>query len=316
MIGNTAPDLATLREGLHVSYSQVRTFLICPAKLEHSHILGTEPSHRPVALVLGGSVHHALAAYYGHVHQTGVKMPLEDLRAAFRDRFDAELDKEIPIRFDDKADSGAVIDQGIALLSAFHEQADTPEVVAVEQPFSVDLVDPVTGECLDPKLVGAFDLITQEADRPVIVEHKTAARKYTRDQLAWDLQPSVYAYAAQEMGMGPVGLRYQVLVKTRTPAVEICDVERTDAHITEMLETVNAVLRAIEAGVFYRNRGWACGDCQFAYRCDGYETGFFVCIKRRDSNTLCRYRITRTRVCTNLGRQSSRHARTMACLSR
>ena len=264
-------SLAVLREGLHVSYSQVRTYLLCPAKLQHSHILGTEPSHRPVALVLGGSVHHALAAYYGHVHRMGEKTPLEGLCAVFRDRFDAELDKEVPIRFDDRADSGAVIDQGIALLTVFHEKAGTPEVLAVEQPFSVDLVDPATGEVMDLCLVGAFDLVVREDGGPVIVEHKTAARKYTRDQLAWDLQPSVYAYAAREMGMGPVGLRYQILVKTRTPAVEISSVERTDAHITEMLETVTAVLRGIEAGVFYRNRGWQCSDCPFAYRCNaGY----------------------------------------------
>ena len=268
MNGNTAPDLATLRQGLHVSYSQVRSFLVCPAKFQHAYILETEPSHRPVALVLGGSVHHALAQYYGHVHQTGEKMPLEGLCAAFRDRFDAELDKKVPIRFDDRADSGAVIDQGVALLAAFYEQADTPNVVAVEQPFSVELVDPVTGEVLDLHLVGAFDLMVREHGRPVVVEHKTAARKYTREQLAWDLQPSVYAYAANEMGMGSVGLRYQLLLKTRTPGIEICDIERTPAHIREMVTTVTTVLRAVEHDVFYRNRGWACGDCQYGYRCD------------------------------------------------
>ena len=263
--------LDVLRERLHVSYSQIRTFLLCPARHQHRYLLGTEPSHRPVALVFGGAVHVALAAFYGHMMIKGEAMPLEALQDAFRDRWESEMDRPIPIVFDEQKDAGAFVDQGVDLLRVFHEKADMPEVVAVEQPFSVDLVDPVTGEVLDVKLVGAFDLITQEAGRPVIIEHKTAARKYTKEQLAWDLQPSVYAYAATELGMEDVGLRYQLLLKTKAPAIEVCEIERTPAHIREMLMTVSNVLRAIEAEVFYRSRGWQCADCPFAYRCNaGY----------------------------------------------
>ena len=263
--------LDVLRERLHVSYSQIRTYLICPARHQHQYLLGTEPSHRPVALVFGGAVHAALAAHYGHAKAEGAAMPLEALQDAFRDRWEDEMDQPVPIVFDEQKDAGAFVDQGVDLLRVFHERAGTPEVIAVEQPFSVDLVDPVTGEVLDVKLVGAFDLVTQENGRPVIVEHKTAARKYTLNQIAWDLQPSVYAHAAYELGMEDVGLRYQILLKTKTPAVEIREIERTSAHVREMLRTVTTVLRAIEADVFYRNRGWQCGDCPFAYRCNaGY----------------------------------------------
>jgi putative RecB family exonuclease len=263
----TPPSLADLRRGLHVSYSQIRCYTLCPAKYLATYITGVEPSHRPVAMVFGGAVHVALAAFYGHAMTKGEKMPLEGLQAAFRDRWESEMDQPVPIAFDDVKDAGAIVDQGVAMLRVFHEKAEIPTVVAVEQAFSVDLVDPVTGEVLDLKLVGAFDLVTNGAGRPVIWEHKTAARKYTREQLAWDIQPSVYAYAAREAGIGEVGLKYQILLKTRTPGIEICNVERTPAHVREMLITVTTVLRSIEHDVFFRNRGWACADCPFAYRC-------------------------------------------------
>jgi len=267
MNGNTAPDLATLRQGLHVSYSQIRCFTLCPAKFEHQYLLGTEPSHRPVALVFGGSTHHALAAYYNHVQANGEAMSMEAIQDAFRGRWEAEMDLPVPIEFGEKKDAGAFVDQGVDLLRVFHAQAGTPDVLAVEQPFSVDLVDPVSGEVLDLRLVGAFDLVVRESSGPVIVEHKTAARKYTREQLAYDLQPSIYRYAAREMEIDDARVRYQILVKTKTPGVMLCDVERTDADIREALETVCSVLDGIEAGVAFRNRGWACSDCQFAYRC-------------------------------------------------
>ncbi len=51
--------LADLRQGLHVSYSPIRSFVLCPAKYGHQYVFGTEPSHRPVALVLGAADHGA-----------------------------------------------------------------------------------------------------------------------------------------------------------------------------------------------------------------------------------------------------------------
>ena len=262
-------QLAVLREHLHISYSQIRSYTICSKRYQHQYILGTEPSHRPVALVLGGTVHKALAAFYSHVNDTGEAILLESLSDAYKGFWDAEMDREIPVLFDKGADSDQVLDQGIGLLTAFHEKVQIPKVISIEQPFSVDLADPASGEVMDIRLVGAFDLVTMEDERPVIIEHKTAARKYTKDQLAYDLQPSVYAYAAHEMGMDDPKLVYQILIKTKKPDHMLCNVERSEADIREMLETVCSVLHGIEAGVFFRQRGWACGDCQFAYRCGG-----------------------------------------------
>lgn len=261
-------SLAKLRQGLHISYSQVRTYLLCPAKYEHNYILGTEPSHRPINLVLGSGVHHALAAYYSHVQGSGQRMAQDKLLAVFRDRWEEEMNRPIPTLFDEKKDEGAILDIGIALLRIFHEKSEVPSVEAVEIPFSVDLVDPATGEVIDMKLVGAFDLVTNGASRPMIWEHKTAARKYSPEQLAYDLQPSLYSYAAKELGMDNPDLRYQLLIKTKTPAIQVYNVERTDAHITEALETTCTVLKAVEAGIFFKQRGWACADCQFKYKCD------------------------------------------------
>jgi hypothetical protein len=35
-----------------------------------------------------------------------------------------------------------------------------------------------------------------------------------------------------------------------------------------MMETFASVVRAVDAGIFYRNRSWACADCTYAYRCN------------------------------------------------
>lgn len=259
-------SLAELRQELHVSYSQIRTFLTCPAKFAHQYILGTEPSHRPVALVFGSAVHHALAHFYRNLQSAGEKIAESDFLDCFRTKLDEALDEPVPVLFDE--DEGALVDQGVGLLRMFHEKAETPTVLAVEQPFSVDLVDPVTGEVMEPRLVGAMDLVIQK-ERPEIVEHKTTSKRYAAWQLEFDAQPSVYLYAAREIGIGDANVRYQLLVKTKTPSLQQCPVNRTDTRINEALATMCAVQRAVDAGVCYRNRSWACADCPFRWKCDG-----------------------------------------------
>jgi putative RecB family exonuclease len=263
------PTLAELRKAPHVSYSQIKAFLLCPMKFFHAYTAKTEPSHRPLALVLGSAIHEALAAYYTCLMTTGGKIDEGELLSVFRDRVDREWDAPIPLRLDEGLDAGELLDQGIGLLRVFHEKAGTPRVLAVEQPFAVPLFDPATGEVYHAPLIGGIDLILAGEDRPLVVEHKTSAKRYAAWQLEFETQPSVYAYAAQEIGFGQADLAFQILVKTRTPSVQLCPIERTDRHVNEMMTTFSAALRAIQAGIFFKNRSWACADCQFRYRCDG-----------------------------------------------
>ena len=64
------------------------------------------------------------------------------------------------------------------LATSWHEPGI--EIVGVEQPFDVPLIDLDTGEVLDRALVGTLDLIERDAEgRIVVVDLKTSARKYT-----------------------------------------------------------------------------------------------------------------------------------------
>lgn len=54
----------------------------------------------------------------------------------------------------------------------------------------MDLHHPVTGEPFDVKLRGVVDLIIQKDGRPIIVEHKTPARRYGHEDLRFTPQPT------------------------------------------------------------------------------------------------------------------------------
>jgi hypothetical protein len=115
------------------------------------------------------------------------------------------------------------------MLRVFHAHAArAPAIrpVLIEAPFNVELRDPITGEVLDEKLTGVIDLVAEREGRLRIFEHKTSARRYGRDQLDFDLQPTAYLYAARELRVEVEGVTFQVLTKAATPVVQVEDVER------------------------------------------------------------------------------------------
>lgn len=255
-------------KGLHISVSQLKCYIRCPRQYKLKYVLGVAPAFVPIALAFGSSIHAALAGYYQAL-QVGSPLSVEEMLAIFCDAWAEAAASAVPLGSDDETDED-VVDRGVAMLRAFHARtARQVEVEAVERSFSVKLHDPDSGEVLEERLIGAFDLVVREAERLSIVEHKTAARRWTEDQLRYDLQPTAYRFAARLLGLGDVGLRLQVLTKTKSPALHVEDVERNAFDEDDFLRTVLGALRAIDAGAFYPLRGWVCHGCPYASACDG-----------------------------------------------
>ncbi|MGB8297475.1 MAG: PD-(D/E)XK nuclease family protein [Polyangia bacterium] len=258
-------NLSEMREGLHVSVSQVKTYLRCPRQYQMRYVVGAEPEFVPRNLVLGSAVHEGLAAYYRSVMETS-ESPEQDVGlAALHASLEAAKKNRVPLEKGGE-DLEAV---GTGLLRTFYEAVyqEPPVVVGVEVPFAIELHDPVTGEVLEEKLVGALDLVVRESERHVVVEHKSAAKKWSQDQIKHDVQLSAYKLVGGKIGLGDVGLRLQVLTKTKKPAMIVEDTERGDKDIRDFMATVVGVLRAVDAGVFFPIRNGMCGGCAFQRRC-------------------------------------------------
>ena len=70
-----------------------------------------------------------------------------------------------------------------------------------------------------------------------------------------------------QLGWGDVGLKFNVVTKTKLPAVQVEDLRRDDNDIEDFLRTAVGVLAAVDAGISFPIRGWACRGCQFKARC-------------------------------------------------
>lgn len=260
-------------DGLYVSVSQLKCWLRCPRQFELKYVRGIAPAFVPVALAFGSAFHEALAAYYGELKATGDVLRRDLLLDVFRESWERQVTGPVSIQpdADELSNLDQLTDKGISMLHTFYESAAkcAGDIVVehVEHSFNVAIHDPSTGEVLDETLVGTMDLIVVENGRRVIVEHKSSSKKYTQDQLRYDFQPTAYQLAARQAGMGEVGVRFQVVTKSRVPALQVTDVQRDLQDEDDFLRTATGVLRAIDAGVSYPVRGWACRACPYSAEC-------------------------------------------------
>jgi CRISPR/Cas system-associated exonuclease Cas4 (RecB family) len=265
----TRPVLSLLRAEEHISVSALNTYLLCPAQYEHRYILRTPPSHRSGALAFGGSIHTALALFYSRLMDGQPEPTVEELEGSFSDAWTRELQGDIPVLLDEKDTPDSARDHGVKLLQVFHEQAPRPhKVIGVEEAFSVEIKDPRTGVAFVERLVGVFDAVGQDTDGAYqIVEHKTSSRRYAQTRLDHDLQVTAYTLAAPLVGLPNAGVTLQVLLKQKSPALELHPLTRTDRDRRDLLQVLSGVLCAIKVGAFYPVRDWPCQSCPFSGPC-------------------------------------------------
>ena len=254
---------------LHVSASQVSTYLTCPERFRLQYVESRSPSHRSGDLVFGSAVHGALAEYHRRIQaDPDTPVPLDDLLGAFERQMDKEQDGPIPVMWVDADGPDKLRATGRGLLQLYRETIQHRRILAVERPFSIPRRDPVTGKELDECVVGIVDVVEAEEDETVwITELKTAAKRFDDTRLSYDHQATIYGLARATLGYPQARVRFRVLLKTKKPAIETYELRRDAQQFAETKRVVHQVLRAVDAGIFYPQRGWQCGSCAYRAAC-------------------------------------------------
>ena len=260
--------LALLRKEQHLSISSIQTYIRCPTQFFFRYILGVRESHRAGALAFGSAIHAALAYFYLALMEQK-EITANELTGRFAEEWKKEFSGEIPVLLDNKDTFDSLQDKGVGMLTCFHRDAPRPyRVVGVEEAFAVEICHPSSKQPTGERLVGVFDAVIQDKDGTYgILEHKTAARRFSQTRLDHDLQVTGYHHAARFMGLGEATITLQVLLKTSKPALELYQPTRTSRDITDFQRVAAGVLTAIEAGAFYPVRDWWCSTCPHAARC-------------------------------------------------
>ncbi len=246
----------------HLSVSQLTCFAGCPRKYRYRYLDKLAPAFRPAALAVGTAWHHTV----GVLLETPAT-PREELETVLRDALLAELEADgPPVLFDDETSVDAVVDRCIAMLHVFMSEAPRPErVLGVELVFSAELVSD-QGEVVPLPLIGSLDALVELNGKVVVLELKTSKRRWTADQLEFDLQPTAYRIGARSLGQD-AEVVLLATTKTKRPQLQLEPFTRTAQDEADLVSTALGVVAAVEAGVDYPLRGWQCRGCGYAGVC-------------------------------------------------
>jgi len=242
----------------HLSVTQLKMYLRCPLQYFFRYVCDMKVPPTG-GLTLGRTVHQTLHDNYRQKIQSHEDLPLSDVTDIFSDYWEQEAQETL---FKENEKPGQVKDEGIQLLTAYHEKvAPNVQPVEVEKGFFFYY----TGYTELP-LKGYIDLID---DKGLIIDHKTSKRSFPADAAEKDIQLTAYALAHRVLyGENEKGVRLDVMVKAKQPKIQQLEAKRTRADIERFLRLAQQVERGINAEAFYPNDNYTCGICGYKDMCE------------------------------------------------
>lgn len=249
----------------HVSYSQIGMWNRCPKSWYYRYVEGLKVA--PAGAMIEGSCYHkALETNFKQKITTMEDLPVDHCADAFSDAWEERLREEERIEWEDK-DPGELKDEGIWLVRTYIKEA-APDI----QPAEVEQV--YVKKISGVKTVGVIDLVDTTKH---IIDHKTAAKKYTQSDVDKDDQITTYAFMKSSGALAQVHVAVKP-TKTLPPRIQILKTYRTLEDIKWWLEMVEGIIAQMQSGIAPpRSNGWWCSPrfCGYFSRCRGESARFY-----------------------------------------
>jgi len=217
------------------------------------------------SLVLGSSVHNALAIYHRSL-ESNTRVELNQLRDCIRETWRAEIGRK-KIEYKDGETSDSLIDQAITLIELYAHGPPPTNIVSIEKRMTVPLHNS-DGEILEKPMVAVADLVTRLEGSIHIIEFKTAAKAYSEFEVSSSLQATCYVNAGLEMFGEIATVEYTVLVKTKTPKIQRMKTRRDENDLGRLGDLVETIEQAVEAEAFYPVESTMnCSSCSYRREC-------------------------------------------------
>jgi putative RecB family exonuclease len=249
------------------SQSRIGQFQMCSLKYAFSYVYKLKPEFTPVALSFGSAVHRTLEAM-AHARKDGEPMNLADSQELFAEIWLRQLQEDQDIRYPEGESAESLQETGLGIITVFHANTDPAEqVVAISQALAVPVITP-DGRVLDDPLICELDLVVRDREGElVITDWKTSAQRWSKRKADTEIQPTAFCYAYyQQYGVIPK-FRYDIAVKTKTPAFQQEHTTRSVEDFARLGWLVESVEKAVKAEAFVPQPGFVCASCQYQQAC-------------------------------------------------
>jgi len=264
--------LSELRQTPHLSASSINEYVECSLLYKFGRIDKLPMEFKSDALEFGTCIHRVLENFY-QAKMMGDRMLLKDVHEFFVFTWLDMARGRDDIRYADGSDYNSLLMFGRDLLTAWYTKLpdDDFTILAIEEAFSFNLPG------IDIPIIGAMDLVEQDSAGTIIItDFKTSGRAYSKDEVDQNQQLTMYQIAAKQNGYADheILLRFDTLIKTKTPKFEQYWTTRTEIDERRLIKKAAQVWDGISKGVFVANdTSWKCKGCAFKQACDAYLEG-------------------------------------------
>jgi putative RecB family exonuclease len=260
-------ELWELRKLPHLSSSSINDYCECGLLYKFGRIDRIPIEGKSDALEFGTVIHLVLAEYYEE-KMIGYKLSIKEVHQIFEKHWTKHAEDNDDIQYTKDNDFNSILLMGKELLTIWHNKLpdDDFQVIGIEEAFSFHLPG------IPTPLIGAMDLIEEDESGTVIItDFKTSARAYSKDEIDKNAQLTLYQLAAKANGFSDreILLRFDTLIKTKTPKFEQYWTSRDDIAEKRLIKKISQAWDGISKGVFIPNdSSWKCKNCFYRQACD------------------------------------------------
>jgi len=252
----------------HLSATQLNLASMCGEAYRRRYIEG-DKLPPGVAMIRGKSVHHAAAENFTQKIESHEDLPRADIVDQAVSKFDLECKGGYELTGDEKGRKPAdVLDDARDDVREFadlhaRDQAPDYQPAYVEEQFRIELPG-------SHDFVGIIDLATEDK---TVADLKTTKKSQNQSAADQSVQLTGYAAGYKAITGDPpnlIQLDVAVVLKTKTKR-DVFKTHRTPADFAELAARTNALIGAIQAGVFIpiEPNHWKCSEkwCGFHATC-------------------------------------------------
>jgi len=259
------PDRMEFKERKHISVSEVKEFLSCPARWAFRYRMGMWVSGSTPFFALGNGVHAGLERWYWPNDPHNQDEAFRQFRRKIIEEsgkvdWSAAKEGDGPLTLRDRGER--LLAAGVAV------PGDDWVAAQVETTLYADIVHSRLGKLPVPLKIRP-DMVLETHD---FIDHKTADKAWEAGKERSEAQAVGYTIAGrQNFSHDPV-THYNVLVATTVAKVDRRSTMRDQDDIDRFYGYARLLLEAEEKRVFYPNpTSWAHKTCEFRRICDGWQ---------------------------------------------
>lgn len=240
---------------MRLSATRIKTYLMCPRQFCYRYIRCLPPVPS-AALIFGRVIHQTLHLMHLESKVRGQSFRLESSLALFQTLWSEALGEDASPIINAEAEAKY---QALArrILERYVAMA-TPgaQPLLMEFPFEI--------ACGDHVLCGVIDRLEAGAVGLIVVDYKTGQRKPKAQEVAVDLQLTIYAYAVEQLFNLPVERVTYLHLRDCTP---LSASRGPDDYRHLLHEVLPHVATGIEANLFPPLFGYWCNYCEYRAEC-------------------------------------------------